>query len=55
MLTSRANFDYTRPKPVENGYVFSMAGGTIWELLRLVPFFVRVVHLIRRGGGSFLK
>ena len=32
-------FKNTRPKPVEHGYVFSMAGGTIGEWLKLVPFF----------------
>ena len=31
----------TRPKPVEHGYVFSMAVGTIGEWLKLVLFFVR--------------
>ena len=29
----------TRPKPVEHGYVFSMAVVTIGEWLKLVPFF----------------
>ena len=34
-------FIYTRPKPVDHGYVFSMAVGTVGEWLKLVPFFVR--------------
>ena len=29
----------TSPKPVEHGYVFSMAVGTIEEWLKLIPFF----------------
>ena len=29
---------HTRPKPVEYGYAFSMAVGTIEEWLKLVPF-----------------
>ena len=49
----------TRPKPVEHGYVFSMAVGTIREWLKLVPFFVRgrTVDSGGEGGGlgSFLK
>ena len=32
-------FNLTRPKPVDHGYVFSMAVGTIGEWLKLVPFF----------------
>ena len=37
-----AGFKYlTRPKPVEHSYVFSMAVGTIWEWMKLVPFIVR--------------
>ena len=34
------NICYTRPKPVDHGYVFSMAVGTIWEWLKLVPFLL---------------
>ena len=30
-------FIQTRLKPVEHGYVFSMAFGTIWEWLKMVP------------------
>ena len=42
----------TRPKPVEHGYVFSMAVGTIGEWLKLVPFFLLGdVQWIRGGGG----
>ena len=43
----------TRPKPVEHDYVFSMAVGTIWEWLKLVPFFVkgRTVDSGEGGGG----
>ena len=44
----------TRPKPVEYGYVFSMAVGTIGEWLKLVPFLYGDVQLIG-GGGRFLK
>ena len=32
--------DDTRPKPVEHGYVFNMAVGTIGEWLKLVPFLL---------------
>ena len=35
----RLIISYTRPKPVEHGYVLSMAVGTIGEWLKLVPFF----------------
>ena len=47
----------TRPKPVEHGYVFSMAVGTIWEGLKLVLFFVGGSKVDWGGGGagSFLK
>ena len=44
----------TRPKPVEHGYVFSMAVGTIWEWLKLVPFLLGDVQLIGGGGGLAL-
>ena len=37
----------TRPKPVEHGYVFSMAVGTIWEWLKLGPF-----RTVDWGGGG---
>ena len=32
-------YKITRPKPVEHGYVFSMAVGAIGEWLKLAPFF----------------
>ena len=35
---TKSLFYLTRPKPVEHGYVFSMAVRTIWEWLKLVPF-----------------
>ena len=43
-----------RPKPVEHGYVFSMAVGTIWEGLKLALFFVkgRTVDSGGKGGGA---
>ena len=41
--------------PVEHGYVFSMAVGTIWKWLKLVPFFVRGRTVDLRGGGQFFK
>ena len=50
--------EYTRPKPVEHGYVFSMAVGTIGEWLTLVPFLLGNEQLILKGGGGggrFLK
>ena len=37
----------TRPKPVEHGYLFSMAVGTIGEWLKLVPFLLGDVQLIQ--------
>ena len=37
----------TRPKPVDHGYVFSMAVGTIGEWLKLVPFLLGDVQLIQ--------
>ena len=43
----------TRPKPVEHGYVFSMAVGTIGEWLKLVPFFVRGRTVDSGGGADF--
>ena len=42
----------TRPKPVEHGYVFSMAVGIIGEWLKLVPFFVRGRTVDSGGGGG---
>ena len=45
----------TRPKPVEQGYVFSMAVGTIGEWLKLVHFFLRDVQLIGGGGLAVFK
>ena len=45
----------TRPKPVEHGYVFSMAVGTIGEWLKLVPFFVRGRTVDSGGGGQIFK
>ena len=33
-------------------HVFSMAVGTIWEWLKLVPFLLRDVQLIRGRGGQ---
>ena len=44
----------TRPKPVEHGYVFSMAVGTIGEWLKLVPFFARG-RTVDSGGGADFK
>ena len=41
---------FTRPKPVGHGYVFSMAVGTIGELLKLFLFFVKG-HTIEFEGG----
>ena len=44
-MRKRRNFailnalNMTRPKPVDHGYVFSMAVGTIGEWLKLFPFF----------------
>ena len=46
------SIDITRPKPVEHGYVFSMAVGTIGEWLKLVPFFVRG-RTVDWGGPDF--
>ena len=45
----------TRPKPVEHGYVFSMAVGTIGEWFKLVLSFVRgrTVDWGGGGGGAF--
>ena len=41
----------TRPKPVDHGYVFSMAVGTIEEWLKLVSFvLLGDEQLIQRGG-----
>ena len=48
-----ANFLLTRPHPVEHGYVFSMAVGTIWVWWKLVPFFARG-RTVDSGGGGFL-
>ena len=42
----------TRPKPVEHGYVFSMAVGTIGEWLKLVSFLVRGRTVDSEGGGG---
>ena len=42
----------TRPKPVEHGYVFSMAVGTNGEWLKLVPCFVRGRTVDSAGGGG---
>ena len=42
----------TRPKPVEHGYLFSMAVGTIGDWLKLVPFLLWEEQLILRGGGG---
>ena len=46
------NTEKTRPKPVEHGYVFSMAVGTIGEWLELVSFFVRGRTADSGGGGG---
>ena len=35
-----------------DGYVFSMAVGTIGEWLKLVPFFVRGRTVDSKGGGA---
>ena len=45
----------TRPKPVEHGYVFSMAVGTIGEWLNWSSFFVRGRTVDSVGGGQFFK
>ena len=47
-------FNVTRPKPVEHGYVFSMAVSSIGEWLTLVPFFLGDEQFILRdvGGGG---
>ena len=50
---SQSALKTTRPKPVEHGYVFSMAVGTIGEWLKLVPFLLGDVQLIRGGGQIF--
>ena len=53
MAHGSLNIFITRPKPVEHGYVFSMAVGTIGEWLKLVPFFLLGdVQLIGGGGGA---
>ena len=44
------SLNITRPKFVGNGYVFSMANGTIGEW-----FFARGEQMIRGGGGGFFK
>ena len=55
-IISTQTFIDTRLKPVEHGYVFSMAVGTIGEWLKLVPFLLGDLQLVRGGGaGSFLK
>ena len=38
-------FDHTRPKPVGHGYVCSMAVGTTWEWMQLVPVFAKGYNL----------
>ena len=35
-----------------HGYVFSMAVGSIGELLKLVPFLLGDEQLILKGGGA---
>ena len=52
-----SNLNITRPKPVEHGYVFSIAVGTIWEWLKTGTFFFRgrTVDWGGGGAGSFLK
>ena len=44
--------EFTRPKPVGHGYVFSFAVGTIGEWLKLVPFLLGDEQLILKGGGG---
>ena len=44
---SQSYYYTTRPKPVDHGYVFSMAVGTIGEWLKLVPFLLGDVQLIQ--------
>ena len=46
---------HTRPKPVEHGYVFSMAVGTIGKWLKLVPFFGRGRTVDSGLGGQIFK
>ena len=41
----------TTPKPVEHGFVFSMAVSTFGEWLKLVPFLLGDEQFILRGGG----
>ena len=47
-------FEYpkTRPKPMEHGYVFSMAVGSIGEWLNWSLFVLGDEQLILRGGGG---
>ena len=37
---------------MKHGYVFIMAVVTIWEWLKLVPFFVRGRTVDSEGGGG---
>ena len=46
-LSNYVTFDTTRPTPVDHGYVFSMAVGTIGEWLKLVLFLLGDVQLIQ--------
>ena len=45
------SFKVTRPKPVEHGYVFSLAVIYIGEGLKLFRFFVRGRKAFLGGGG----
>ena len=45
---------YTRPKPVEHGYVFMYGSRYYWEMVETGPFFVRR-RTVDWGGGSFFK
>ena len=38
-----------------HGYVLSMAVGTIWEWLKLVPIFVRGRTVDSEGRGQFFR
>ena len=52
VIKTSVRFVTTRPKPVENGYVLSMAVGAIGEWLKLVPVCVRGRTVDCEGGGG---
>ena len=47
-------FNITRPKPVEHGYVFSMAVVTIGGMVETGPFFL-LGDVQLMGGGAIFK